>query len=255
VAISEPKVGAHPRDLRTCARRDGDSWIVEGEKAWVTNGPIADLFIVLAITNSAQGRKQYSAFLVPRETPGLELLDMPELTALRPSQHCRLRLDGCRVAATAMLGAPGIAYETMALPFRDVEDAVGLSGIAGLGRFIARGLADLAGPGAATEVHAALGEISGLLAVLDATARQLAERLDQGTAIANGHDDLLIGARAVTQHLSGCISRLRDRLPATTGELATACDDLVFSLGIARGPRAMKQTRLGASLVVGSRTG
>lgn len=253
VAISEPDVGAHPRDLKTTARLDGDGWIIDGEKAWVTNGPIADLFIVLAITAVHEGRKRYSAFLVPRDATGLELIDMPELRALRPSQHCRLRLVGCRVAATAMLGPRDRAYEAMALPFRDVEDAVGVSGIAGLCRYIVEAMAHLAGRSASPQVQSALGEIAGLATVLKDTSVELAGRLDRADPVVD--DSLLVGARALSRHLAGLIAALRETLAVPPGPLATACDDLAFSLGIARGPRAIKQARLGASLAVLSDAG
>ena len=70
VAISEPGVGAHPKLLTTRADRVGAGWRLTGEKAWTSNGPIADVIIVLAITSEDAGRKRYSMFLVPRATPG-----------------------------------------------------------------------------------------------------------------------------------------------------------------------------------------
>ena len=130
VAISEPRVGAHPKLLTTRAEEDGDGYCIFGEKAWVSNGPLAEVFIVFAVTAVVEGRKRYSAFLVPRDTPGLSINEAAEYRALAPSRHCGLRLDGCRVPRSAMLGPPGAAYETMALPFRDVEDAVGTFGLA-----------------------------------------------------------------------------------------------------------------------------
>ena len=65
VAISEPGAGAHPKRLTTSATPEGDGFRLDGEKAWVTNGPSADAFIVLAITAMEGERKRYSAFLVP----------------------------------------------------------------------------------------------------------------------------------------------------------------------------------------------
>ena len=140
VAISEPRVGAHPKLLSTRAEPDAAGFRISGQKAWVSNAPSADGIIVFAITAEQQGRKRYSAFVVPRGTAGLSMTDMvaaempgaatpgaatPGFDALRPSRHCRLTLDGCVVPAAAMLGEAGTAYERMALPFRDIEDAVG----------------------------------------------------------------------------------------------------------------------------------
>src|SRR5690242_21705265 len=61
VAISEPKVGAHPKLLSTRAEETSDGWRLSGEKAWVTNGPDARVFIVLAVTAVESGRKRYGA--------------------------------------------------------------------------------------------------------------------------------------------------------------------------------------------------
>ena len=138
VSISEPNVGAHPKHLTTRAVHDGTMWRITGEKAWTSNGPIADVLIVLAITSETEGRKQYSMFLVPRDTPGLTLKDMPGFHALRPSRHCQVVLDDCAVPGSALLGPPGRAYDHMALPFRDVEDVVGTFGVLGAFRFLLR---------------------------------------------------------------------------------------------------------------------
>src|SRR5579872_2751682 len=141
VAISEPRVGAHPKLLTTRAEPGGDGYRISGEKAWVTNGPSAAVFIVLAVMATEGGRKRYGAFLVPRDTPGLSIKEMAEYRALAPSRHCGLVLDGCHVPQSAQLGPAGSAYEAMALPFRDVEDAVGTFGLLGAFRFLERRLA------------------------------------------------------------------------------------------------------------------
>ena len=152
VAISEPRVGAHPKLLTTRAVEDADGYSISGEKAWVTNGPLAEVFIVFAVTSVEDGRKRYSAFLVPRDTPGLSIDEAPQYRALAPSRHCGLKLDGCRVLRSALLGTPATAYETMALPFRDVEDAVGTFGLLGIFRFLLSRFAALGDNDAATAV-------------------------------------------------------------------------------------------------------
>ena len=75
VAISEPGVGAHPKHLRTRAEATDSGYRILGEKAWVSNGPSAEVIVVLAITEETNGRKRYSAFLVPRGTAGLSMRD------------------------------------------------------------------------------------------------------------------------------------------------------------------------------------
>src|SRR6266436_2975962 len=118
IAISEPEVGAHPKHLRTTADSSGAGFVVRGRKAWVTNGPIADVFLVLAVTAIEDERKRYGLFLIPRETAGLVVKPMQTLDALAPASHCELEFDGCHVSATALVGQVADAYPVMALPFR-----------------------------------------------------------------------------------------------------------------------------------------
>ena len=77
---------------------------MRGRKAWVTNGPVADVFLVLAVTGVEDGRKRYGLFLIPKQTNGLSVKRMPALDALSPATHCELELDGCEVRATARIG-------------------------------------------------------------------------------------------------------------------------------------------------------
>lgn len=245
VAISEPGAGAHPKLLRTTATRDGDGFVIDGEKAFVTNGPLADVFVVLAITAVEEGRKRYSAFLVPKQTPDLEILPMEPFGALRPSPHCRLRLTGCRVSADAMIGPAHEAYGTMALPFRDVEDAVGTSGSVGICGFVARALAR------AGRDEAAAGEIAAALALMEQGARAAAQALDMPRADGSA-GALVIGVRLEAARLLQRFRSLRDGLDAADlREVDLALADIAFSQTIAQGPRQMRQARLGADFIAG----
>ena len=146
IALSEPGSGSDPKRIRTRAVKKADRYVLDGEKAWLTNGPLADLFIVFAVTGERDGRKQLTAFLVPGKTPGLTVREMPPLGYLQPSPHCAIRLEGCAVPETAILGRSGRAWEELSKPFRAVEDAL-LAGVilGGLDRQlgeIVRGLKD-----------------------------------------------------------------------------------------------------------------
>lgn len=240
VAISEPGVGAHPKNLTTRAVGDGAEVVISGAKAWVSNALEATHIAVFAITSEAQERKRYSAFLVPTDTPGLSIAPMPGFHALAPSRHCAVTLAGCRVPASSRLGPEGTAFEAMAVPFRDVEDAVGAAGFAGAARFALRRLA--AGlPGEADE---ALGAIAGLVGVLEHGARAVVAALDAGRLHAEAAAG--VGLRVLA-------ADIRARLGAlATGDVPEGVDRLLADmdaiLGIARGPRAIRQARLGASL-------
>ena len=241
VAISEPGVGAHPKHLTTQAVADGTDVIITGQKAWVSNALEATHIIVFAIIGGTAARKLYSAFLVPTGTPGLAIAPMEGFHALAPSRHCAVSLDGCRVAATARLGPEGTAFEAMAVPFRDVEDAVGAAGFAGAARFALRGLAQVVPEAADAE----LGAIAGLAAVLEHGARAVVAALDRGRL----HDEAAagVGLRVLAADIRARIGALIDAtapLPDPVRDRLLA--DLDAILGIARGPRAIRQARLGA---------
>jgi acyl-CoA dehydrogenase len=239
VAISEPGAGAHPKHLKTTATRDGDSVVIDGEKAYVTNGPLADVFVVLAITAQDDGRKRYSAFLVPKATAGLEILPMESFGALRPSPHCRLRLTRCRVPTDALFGPANEAYEAMALPFRDVEDAVGASGTVGICGFVARSLTAAGGD------EAAAGEMAAALALMRQAALAAALSLD-GSGKPDGA--LTIGVRLEAARL---LERFRVAREDTPRDVDLALADIAFSQTIAAGPRQARLARLGRDFIAG----
>jgi acyl-CoA dehydrogenase len=241
VSISEPKVGAHPKLLTTRAERAGGVWRISGEKAWTSNGPIADVLIVLAITSEEAGRKRYSMFLVPRDTPGLTLRDMPGFHALRPSRHCHVTLESCAVPEDALLGPPGQAYDRMALPFRDVEDAVGTFGTAGALRFLLRRLRpDSDGD---NERALRLGGLVALSAVYEAAAESIVAPLDDGI-IALG-SATLVGLRLLAAEIVRLTRVYTSDYAPSDPAVMTLLDDIEATFNVARGPKLARQARLG----------
>ncbi len=241
VAISEPGAGAHPKLLKTAARRDGDGWVLDGEKAYLTNGPIADLFIVVAVTSVEDGRKRYSAFLVPTASAGLSRVETKDIAALRPALHCGLRLEGCRPAG--MLGAEGGAYETMALPFRDAEDAVGSAGTSGTFGAVLRRLGALA---ASEEDQVALGEMAGFLALIEEASAALVSRLD---ACGEAPGASMVGIRVLAPVLLARARAMHERFGGADARLNALFEVLDVSPGVARTARLARQARLGAALM------
>jgi acyl-CoA dehydrogenase len=244
VAISEPRAGAHPKHLTTRAEPEGDGFRISGEKAWVSNGPSADVFIVLAITSEQDGRKRYSALLVPRDAQGVTLKDMPEFHALRPSRHCGLVLDNVRVPRSALLGPQGAAYETMALPFRDVEDAVGTFSMLGAFRFLRTRLASHGG--VSDDAALSLGGIAALIAVFAEATEAVVAALDAGRLADKAATlaGLHVLAADVLRSIRAHQAQFSPALDATLEQLLT---DLDVSLSVAKGPRLARRTALGRS--------
>jgi acyl-CoA dehydrogenase len=250
VAISEPKVGAHPKLLSATACRDGDHWVLDGEKSYVTNGDTAGLYMVLAITATEGERKRYSFFLVPRDTPGLTVVEAETPPSMWPVGHVALRLANCRVPAGALIGPEGGAYEAIALPFRDAEDAIGTSSQAGnLPGLVRLMAAELPTP-APEEAIAELGALAGLAALVAPAAATLARAVDERTWDGPEAQSLLIGLRQHAAHFHARATAFRDAHAATRNpRLDARLHSIQTSLSVARGPRAIRMARLGAAML------
>jgi alkylation response protein AidB-like acyl-CoA dehydrogenase len=103
-ALSEPETGSDATRLETRARADGDAVLLDGVKSWVTNAAHADVFLVFAASDPARGREGVSAYLVPRDTPGLSLGPREPTLGLRGIGMHHLYLEGCRLPAASRLG-------------------------------------------------------------------------------------------------------------------------------------------------------
>lgn len=239
VAISEPKVGAHPKLLTTRADRIDSGFRITGEKAWVSNGPDAEAIIVVAITGETAGRKRYGAFIVPHGSAGLSMAEMPGFHALRPSRHCHVTLAGCEIPADAILGEPGSAFDRMAMPFRDVEDAVGTFSALGAFRFL---LARLARTEPGPERNLSLGALVALTAVYEAGAESVVATLDAGGLDAGSAT--LVGLRVLATDIAQRVRTYVDTFGPADDAVETMLTDLDATLSIARGPRLARQSRL-----------
>ncbi|EKF19091.1 acyl-CoA dehydrogenase family protein [Nitratireductor pacificus] len=107
-ALSEPRSGSDVANMDMVATRDGGDYVLSGEKTWISNGGIADLYTVFARTGEAPGAKGISAFLVPADTPGLTVAERIDVIA--PHPLARLSFDEVRVPASAMIGKPGEGF-------------------------------------------------------------------------------------------------------------------------------------------------
>jgi alkylation response protein AidB-like acyl-CoA dehydrogenase len=108
-ALSEPDAGSDVAAMQCAARLDGDFYLLEGEKTWISNGGIADFYVVFARTGEAPGARGISAFIVDAGTPGFQIAERIEVIA--PHPLARLRFDGCRVPASQRIGAAGQGFK------------------------------------------------------------------------------------------------------------------------------------------------
>ncbi len=108
-ALSEPDAGSDVAAMQCAARIEGDTAILDGEKTWISNGGIADLYVVFCRTGEAPGARGISAFAVEAGTPGFEIAERIEVIA--PHPLARLRFSGCRVPLSHRIGAAGEGFK------------------------------------------------------------------------------------------------------------------------------------------------
>ncbi|MBU0497485.1 MAG: acyl-CoA dehydrogenase [Candidatus Thermoplasmatota archaeon] len=114
LAITEPNAGSDVGSLLTKAEKDGDEWILNGTKQWITNGDIADVVIVMAKTDKSKGTRGISAFLVEKDTPGFTVSSLEDKLGLRGSRTAELIFENCRIPKENMLGTENQGfYEVM----------------------------------------------------------------------------------------------------------------------------------------------
>jgi acyl-CoA dehydrogenase len=127
-ALTEPQSGSDVANIAMTASRDGNHYVLVGEKTWISNGGIADLYVVFARTGEGPGAKGLSAFIVAGDSAGLNVAE--RLDVIAPHPLARLQFDAVRVPATAMIGGPGEGFK-IAMATLDVFRAT--VGAAGLG--------------------------------------------------------------------------------------------------------------------------
>ena len=110
-SLTEPQSGSDAGTMKSRARRDGDSYVLNGRKSWVTSGPVADCFVVFMMTDPAKHQNGISAFLVEGNTPGLTRGKKEPKLGIRASATSELIFENCRVPAANRLGAEGEGFK------------------------------------------------------------------------------------------------------------------------------------------------
>ena len=109
--LTEPHTGSDASAIRTSAKRDGDHWVINGVKQFITTGKYAQVAIVFAVTDSAAGKKGISCFLVPTATPGYIVARIEEKMGQHASDTAQIVFENCRIPADHLLGREGEGYK------------------------------------------------------------------------------------------------------------------------------------------------
>jgi len=110
-ALTEPHTGSDAAALRTTATRDGDSYVINGSKQFITSGKYGDVAIVMAVTDKAAGKKGISAFWVPVDTPGYIVAGIEQKMGQHSSDTAQIVFDNCRIPAANLIGEEGMGYK------------------------------------------------------------------------------------------------------------------------------------------------
>ena len=106
-ALTEPDAGSDAAAGKTLAVRDGDSYVINGMKCFITNGPLADVYVVYTLTDPALGTKGMATFIVERNTPGLTIGKIENKMGIRAAQVSEIHFKDARVPIENMIAAPG----------------------------------------------------------------------------------------------------------------------------------------------------
>jgi acyl-CoA dehydrogenase len=186
-ALTEPGAGSDVANTATTAERVQGGYVLNGEKTYISNGGIADLYVVFARTGEAPGAKGLSAFLMPADTPGLEILDRIDVIAPHPLAH--LRLNALELPESAMIGKPGEGFK-IAMSVLDVfRSTVGGAALGFARRALDEALARVQTPrasgGTLADFQMVQGHIADMALEVDAAALLIyraAWTKDQGAA-------------------------------------------------------------------------
>ncbi len=106
-ALSEPEAGSDAAAQKTVAVRDGDHWLINGTKNWITNGPVADVCVLFAMTDKSLGHRGISAYILPMKTAGVRTGPPDDKLGIRGSKSSQIYLDDVKLPASALLGEVG----------------------------------------------------------------------------------------------------------------------------------------------------
>jgi acyl-CoA dehydrogenase len=141
--LSEAEAGSDVAALKTSARRDGESYVLNGRKTWISNAGVADAYIVFARTSEAPGAKGLSAFVVSADTPGLSVPKSIEVIA--PHVIGDVAFDDCRIPASRMLGQPGDGFKVAMATLDVMRSTVGAAALGFARRALAEARAHVKG--------------------------------------------------------------------------------------------------------------
>ncbi len=109
--LTEPQAGSDASSLRTMARKDGDGYVIDGVKQFITSGKNGQVAVVIAVTDKGAGKRGMSAFLVPTDAPGYNVARLEDKLGQHSSDTAQINFDACRISAENLIGQEGEGYK------------------------------------------------------------------------------------------------------------------------------------------------
>jgi alkylation response protein AidB-like acyl-CoA dehydrogenase len=138
-ALSEREAGSDPAAMRTRARPDGDEWVLNGAKCWITNGGKSTWYTVMAVTDSDKGANGISAFVVHKDDPGFTVGPKERKLGIKGSPTTELYFEDCRIPGDRIIGEPGTGFKTALATLDHTRPTIGAQAVG-----IAQGALDAA---------------------------------------------------------------------------------------------------------------
>ncbi|MFE3195630.1 acyl-CoA dehydrogenase family protein [Nocardia sp. NPDC059240] len=138
-ALSEREAGSDAASMRTRAKADGDSWIINGSKCWITNGGKSDWYTVMAVTDAEKGANGISSFMVHKDDEGFVVGPLEHKLGIKGSPTAELYFENCKVPGDRMVGEPGTGFKTALQTLDHTRPTIGAQAVG-----IAQGALDAA---------------------------------------------------------------------------------------------------------------
>ncbi|MEC4611918.1 acyl-CoA dehydrogenase [Tsukamurella tyrosinosolvens] len=138
-ALSEREAGSDAASMRTRARKDGDDWVLNGSKCWITNGGKSTWYTVMAVTDPEKGANGISSFIVHKDDPGFSVTGYEHKLGIKGSPTAELAFEECRIPAMRMIGDEGTGFKTALQTLDHTRPTIGAQAVG-----IAQGALDVA---------------------------------------------------------------------------------------------------------------
>ncbi len=249
-AVSEPGHGARPKLLTTRAWKQNEGYELNGEKTYLTNGPIAGVFIVVAVTDQQTPLKRFTAFVVPRTAEGVAVAQPLAMNFLKPSPHGGIKLTNCRVGRESVLGTEGNAWKDLVVPLGEIEDVVmagpALGGMSAVLTGLTAALREVS-PEPDAALSGELGVASALLQTLRVIACESAGRLDRGCGSLSSL--MIIFARQAGEFQAGIRKIIDTRNIPLPDKYVYLLRDLESISALKKRLMQLRQEKIGAALL------